>query len=332
MNLRRAPNLAACQPVVGWHADFFIGLNRMPHSTDQPLDSHQLRVFVALAKSGSFTQAGRDLHLTQSAVSHSIRALEESAGCRLFDRMGKSAHPTPAGEQLLHHAGKILRENAVARSALGHRRHWGKSRLRVVVSPILAEGVLAQATRRFQRQMPECPLRIELASESRALNLLLAGDADLAFGVAARGDARVSFRTVFVDDLQWAVPADHAWAVAGRVDGAQIVAETLILPPAGDGTRELVDAYMRREGHSATAHFEVSGIALVLRLVLEGVGVSLLAPWNVADLAGGQGLRLLPAGRRKLRRTWSAMTLRSGTSSLAAEAFARLFGEILAAS
>ena len=55
----------------------------------QPLDSRQLRAFRVLARTGSFTQTARELHLTQSGISHSMKALETEIGCRLLDRLGK---------------------------------------------------------------------------------------------------------------------------------------------------------------------------------------------------------------------------------------------------
>ena len=67
----------------------------------EPLDTRQLRAFVTLARHGSFTLAAKALCLSQSAVSHSMRALENEIGCRLFDRMSKKVVLTQAGEQLL---------------------------------------------------------------------------------------------------------------------------------------------------------------------------------------------------------------------------------------
>src|SRR5829696_3195997 len=69
-----------------------------------PIDSRQLRAFAALARTGSFTLAAKKLFLSQSAVSHSMKALETDVGCRLFDRMGKKVLLTQAGETLFHHA------------------------------------------------------------------------------------------------------------------------------------------------------------------------------------------------------------------------------------
>src|SRR5256885_15362180 len=85
---------------------------------NQPLDSRQLRAFATLARTGSFTLAAKELYLSQSAVSHSMKALEQNVGCRLLDRLGKKVLLTQAGEQLLHHTQKILSEMREARESL----------------------------------------------------------------------------------------------------------------------------------------------------------------------------------------------------------------------
>src|SRR3954462_12831612 len=85
-----------------------------------PLDSRQVRAFCVLARTGSFTQTARELHITQSGISHSIKALERDIGCRLLDRLGKKVVLTQAGEQLLQHATRILQEMENARESLAH--------------------------------------------------------------------------------------------------------------------------------------------------------------------------------------------------------------------
>ncbi len=82
------------------------------------LDSRKLLAFATLARVGSFTLAARELHLTQSAVSHAIKSLEQELACRLFDRHGRSVSLTHAGLQLLDHAHKILAEMRDARAEL----------------------------------------------------------------------------------------------------------------------------------------------------------------------------------------------------------------------
>src|SRR5205823_722972 len=99
-----------------------------------PIDSRQLRAFSILARTASFTETARELNLTQSAVSHAIKALEEEVRCRLFDRMGKKVMLTQAGEQFLTHAEKILEEMSTARERLAQLGKWGRGRLRIGAS------------------------------------------------------------------------------------------------------------------------------------------------------------------------------------------------------
>jgi DNA-binding transcriptional LysR family regulator len=115
-----------------------------------PIDTRQLRAFCTLARTGSFTQTARDLHLTQSAVSHSIKALEQDVGCRLLDRLGKRVVLTQAGEQLLHHATKILSEMESARESLGHLGKWGRGRLRLGASTTACQHLIPPVLREFK--------------------------------------------------------------------------------------------------------------------------------------------------------------------------------------
>ena len=90
--------------------------------TSLPLDVRRLWTFVTLARTGSFTRAARQLHLSQPAVSHAIRGLEEGLNCRLFHRTGQQVYLSDAGEELLPHAERVLKALADARSARKRRR------------------------------------------------------------------------------------------------------------------------------------------------------------------------------------------------------------------
>ncbi len=89
-----------------------------PNTIPPILDSRKLLTFVTLARLESFTRTAGEMAITQSAVSHAIKALEREVGCRLFDRRGRRAALTPAGEQLLAHAHRILTEMQSAYASL----------------------------------------------------------------------------------------------------------------------------------------------------------------------------------------------------------------------
>src|SRR5687767_2248230 len=127
----------------------------------QPLDSRQLRAFSILARTGSFTKTAQELHLTQSAISHAMRALEEDMSCRLLDRMGKKVVLTQAGEQLLVHVERVLQEMAVARAEISRLGKWGSSRLRIGASSTACQYVLPSVLREFKESFPHCAISIQ---------------------------------------------------------------------------------------------------------------------------------------------------------------------------
>src|SRR5438067_124339 len=120
------------------------------------LDSRQLRAFASLARTGSFTQTARELHLTQSAISHAIKALETDVGCRLLDRLGKKVILTQAGEQLLVHAEKILHAMTTAREDLKQLGKWGRSRLRLGASTAVCQYIRPALLREFKESFSQC--------------------------------------------------------------------------------------------------------------------------------------------------------------------------------
>src|SRR2546430_16527303 len=79
-------------------------------SMAEPLDSRQLRAFASLARTGPFTQTARELRLSQSAISHSMKALDQEGRCRLLDRMGTTVIRTQARDHVRAHHEKILPE------------------------------------------------------------------------------------------------------------------------------------------------------------------------------------------------------------------------------
>src|SRR5882672_440772 len=150
----------------------FNQMNEPVSYTSLPLDSRQLRAFLTLARAGSFTLAAKELFLSQSAVSHSMKALEQEVGCRLFDRVGKKVLLTQAGETLLHHVEKILQEMTAARAALEQLGKWGKSRLRIGASTTACQYILPAVLREFKESFPKCAISIEPGDTPEAIELL----------------------------------------------------------------------------------------------------------------------------------------------------------------
>ncbi|MBV8106215.1 MAG: LysR family transcriptional regulator [Hyphomicrobiales bacterium] len=146
------------------------------------LDTDQLRSFLAIVDSGSFTKAAERVHKTQSAVSMHIRRLEEQLGCALFVKQGRGAKLTAEGESLIDYARRIIQVEAGAVAALSRRGLRGSVRLGIPDD--YAESFLAEVLARFNRRHPlvevsaTCEASQELAAQisGGALELALVTD------------------------------------------------------------------------------------------------------------------------------------------------------------
>ena len=291
---------------------------------NQPLDSRQLRAFVALARVGSFTLAAKGLHLSQSAVSHSMKALETEIGCRLFDRMGKKVLLTQAGEQLLQHADRILNEMSAARESLQHLGKWGHTRLRIGASTTACQYVLPAVLREFKQSFPHCAITIEPGDSAEAIQHLHANRVDLALLLEPRHEEQFEFHPLFEDELEFIVDPSHPWAVAGQVSRAEIPKQNYIFYSKASLTFRMVEDYFRAEEMVLNTVIELGSMDAIKELVKLGLGMSVLAPWVAHKELADKSLVSLPLGRRKLRRTWGLMHWRGRRLTLAEETFASL--------
>jgi LysR family transcriptional regulator, low CO2-responsive transcriptional regulator len=290
----------------------------------QPLDTRQLRAFVTLARRGSFTNAAKELHLSQSAVSHSMKALEQDLGCRLFDRMSKKVLLTQAGEQLLHHADKILLEMAAARDSLNQLGKWGRGRLRIGASTTACQYILPGILSEFKKSYPHAMISVEPGDTREALDLLQKSHVDLVLALEPKRDADFEFIALFEDEMQFVLSPSHPWAQSGSVVREEIPKQQYVLYNKKSFTFELVEEYFRAEDMVLNAVMEFGSMEAIKELVKLGLGVSILAPWIARkELESGE-LVALPLGRRKLKRTWGLLYWRERRLTLAEETFVNL--------
>jgi DNA-binding transcriptional LysR family regulator len=288
------------------------------------LDSRQLLAFATLARRGSFTLTAKEIFLTQSAVSHTIKGLERDLGARLFDRVGKRVHLTQAGEQLLQHADRILREMEAARVGLEQLENWGHSRLRLGASPTACQYLLPTVLREFKQSFPKCVIRIEPGDGPRMVDLLRDNEIDLAVMLEPVRHEDIVFRRVFEDELRLIVPPLHPWAQAGRVPRGEISNATLILYNKASYTFRMVADYFARDEITLKNPIELGSMEAIKELVKLGVGVGVLAPWIAQKELAERSLVSLPLGPRRLRRVWGVAHLKGRRLALAEETFSGL--------
>jgi DNA-binding transcriptional LysR family regulator len=290
----------------------------------QPLDSRQLRAFSVLARTGSFTKTAHELHLSQSAISHAMKALETDIGCRLLDRMGKTVVLTQAGEQLLVRVGTILEEMASARSELGRLGRWGTSRLRIGASTTACQYVLPSVLREFKQSFPQCAISIQPGDTPENIAALRAHQIDLAVNLEPGRGESLDFRPMFTDELEFIVSPVHPWGRTGKVVREEIGRQHYILYGKTSYTSKMIEAYFREEEIVLHSLLDLGNMEAIKELVKLGLGISILAPWTARPELEQRSLIALPLGRRKLKRRWGVLHAPGRRLSLAEETFVGL--------
>lgn len=213
-------------------------------------DLYKLSHLIAVAEEGSFTRAAARLHLSQQALSTSVRTLEREVGVRLLDRTGNTLQVLPAGEALVADA-RVLR--GVARSAVQRARRVGRGEpelLRIGHTPAVTSDEITTLLRRVTPQQSDRAAQVNQRYPHELTAQLLAGELELGL-CRAMPPAHGLTRTLLTRHrLHIAVDAGHRLAGNVRVELAELHGETFIVwgKPGKSGYTDLLVEYCRRAG------------------------------------------------------------------------------------
>lgn len=273
------------------------------------IELRHLRLVLTVATDGSLTAAADRLNLTQSALSHQLRDIEERLGTPLFLRRNRRMIPTPAGQRVLESASTVLSEIERTEAAVRNIAKDRQGLLRVATECYTCYHWLPGVMQEFARTCPGVDVRIEVEATARPLAALLAGKLDLAIMTSSVRDRRLASSPLFKDELLVVAAKDHPLARRPFVRPADLAGETLftyapreemyvfqkLLTPAG------IEPKVR----------QVQLTEVILEMVRAGMGLTILARWVVQPYLDSRalvGLRLTPHG---FQRQWTAVVPRT---------------------
>ncbi|MCI0354514.1 MAG: LysR family transcriptional regulator [Acidobacteria bacterium] len=290
------------------------------------LEVRHLKLLAAVAEEGSVTGAARQLHLTQSALSHQLRDAEQKLGTRLFLRLGRRMVLTPAGEQMLESARRVLSELEGAEQRVRQQGEGTRGVLRLSTQCYTCYHWLPELLRAFRERHPGVVIQIDAEATRTPVEALLAGRLDVAITSSAPRNPRLRTRLLFEDDLLVVLPPRHRLARVEYVRPQQLAGETVIIyPPRTESY--LLNLYMIPAGAQPAGVLEVPLTEAIVEMVKSGLGVSFLARWAVAPWVAKREVVARPITRQGCRRQWSATTLRRAESPTYVEEFIALLAD-----
>jgi DNA-binding transcriptional LysR family regulator len=288
------------------------------------MDLWQLHVFRAVVDEGSFSRAGRAVHLSQPTVSSHVKDLEDHFGCRLIDRLSREAAPTRAGELLYDYARRLLALRDEAETALAAFHGTIQGRLTVGGSTIPGVYLLPRAVGGFVKRHPGVRIALTVGDTGEMLSAIAAGNLELAVVGARSRDRAIEQWPLAADEMRLVVRKDHPWAKRESVAPSELAAAPFILREAGSGTLTSFQLRLEAAGlglETLNVVAEMGGTGAVIQGIKSGVGVSVLSTIAVAeDLAAGT-LSALAIEGMDLRRRFYLSAGRGRTLSPLAGAF-----------
>lgn len=231
----------------------------------------QCVIFREIAKTNNFTKAATNLFLTQSAVSHAIKDLEEEAGTQLFERLHRSVKLTPAGELLLREIQPIIEEFESVEARLPDLEK--QPPLKIASCITYAQTELPQLLQRFSVNHPEAHFNVQVFPASESIARLETGEVDLAFIEGKVQQA--SFQAKKIADYRLCVVAAPDFAEE-QLSLPELLQRPLLLRERGSAVREAFESFVVLQGFKPFPIWESVDSQALVSAVKAGFGLSVL--------------------------------------------------------
>ena len=252
----------------------------------------QLRIFVAVAERQHVTQAAAELHLTQSAVSSAIAALETRHDVRLFDRVGRNIVLNQNGQVFLDEARAVLARAAAAETALADLGGLKRGKLSVHASLTIASYWLPERIVAYRQAHPGIEIEVQVGNTADVAKAVAESYAELGLVEGEVDDPVLSRQAIGHDQPVIVVGPAHPWADGAQVQPADLPGTSWVLRESGSGTRSAFEAALRARGvdpASLPVALTLPANEAVLAAVQAGLGATAISA-SVARpaLAAGQ--------------------------------------------
>ena len=276
----------------------------------------QLRTFCEIAETLNFTKASEKLHLTQSAVSHQIKALEEELGVQLFIRAKRGVILTEAGKIAVEYAKKIVRETEEMREVIAGRERALVGTVRVAAATQALVYLFAPLFEKFMdsHESVELVFRTTTSTEQTVENVL-EGVIDVGFASLAVYSPVLQVTPLFTDELVLVVGKKHALAGRKNVAAAELGKERWILFERGASIRRATDGFFKDLGVEPEKALESNDTYFVKLMLEYGLGISLMPAWAVKEEVGNGKLAQLKIDNHELKRSVAMVSLKGSQSA-----------------
>lgn len=262
------------------------------------LERTHLEIILAVAQHGSLTAAAEKLHLTQSALSHTVRKLEEQLGLAVWYREGRSLRSTQAGEYLLSVANRLLPQLAHAEERLRQFAQGERGSLRIGMECHPCYQWLLKIVSPYLAEWPDVDVDVKQKFQFGGIGALFAYEIDMLVTPDPLYKPGLTFEPVFDYEQVLVVGSQHRLSGAEYVLPDQISDETLITYPVAIERLDIYNLFLIPAGIAPKRHKIIETTDIMLQMVASGRGVTALPRWLVEEQSAKFDVAPVKLGRR----------------------------------
>lgn len=268
------------------------------------MDLRQLEILRAVADTGSFTAAGHQLHLSQSAVSRQILVLEEELEEQLFLRVGGKIRITPAGTTLLALSRRVFEDIEEAKAAILESRRTLGGTLRLVGGMTVCLYVFPSLLKEFRRVHPGVDVKLTTGATPRLIRQLRTGGADLGLLTLPVDDPSLATESVIREELLLITAPQHPLARKRQITPQDLIRQPFVLFEPGSNSRRVIEEFFVREQIEPKVVTETENVEIIKALVRVRMGIAIVPYQAIArEVSAGQLFCARIAGQKLFRET-----------------------------
>lgn len=276
------------------------------------MEDHRLKAFCLVVELKSFSKAAEAKFMTQSAMSHLIKNLEDELGVKLLNRHSKTVTPTSAGRLFYEHAKLILEQYKKMEDDVYAIVQKIKGTLCIGASTTAAAYLLPQVFYSFSKSYPEVHIELSVSNNEGIIDDLREGKIDIGI---VEGNIRSS--TAFLeefaeDEIVIIASEDNPLTREKSLTSRDLLSQPLIMPETGSGTREFIEEFFhisKIDPKDIKVAMTLGSTELIIQMVQAGMGISFVSKWSVFKAIKDGSIKILNISGKKLRRKFYLTSL-----------------------
>lgn len=279
------------------------------------LDRQHLSILREVDRMGSLTAAAERLNVTQSALSHTIRKLEERYGVAMWEKDGRNLRLTEAGRYIVTLAQRVLPQIERAEDVLSDYRYGQRGSLKIGMECHPCHQWLMGVTKPYLVDWPHVDLELTTSFAFGGVAALTGYEIDILITPDPIEAPGIHYLPVFDYELVLAVPADHSLAAKDHAEPADLLDETLFTYPVPPERLDVFTHFLAPANCRPRHHRNVETTEMMLQLVAAGRGVSAIPDWLVRQEAATLGVCPVRIGKSGIKKSIH-LGLRSGEEAV----------------